>query len=96
MDEKDKIITELREYIAKLEELVAKLQRQLGLDSTNSSKPPSSDGLRKKPAPQSLREKGKRPSGGQVGHKGYTLQQVALPDLILKHDVQVWLHATLH
>src|SRR5271170_8249264 len=31
--------------IAELEALVAELLRRLGLDSTNSSKPPSSDGL---------------------------------------------------
>ena len=35
--------------IAALEALVAELQRRLGLDSSNSSKPPSSDGLKKKP-----------------------------------------------
>jgi transposase len=66
------------------------LERQLGLDSTNSSKPPSSDGLKKKPKPPrttSSREKGKRTSGGQTGHKGHTLEQVEDPDTTIRHEV---------
>lgn len=46
---------------------ISELERQLGLNSSNSGKPPSSDGLRKKPSPKSLREKGKKASGGQKG-----------------------------
>src|SRR5271156_3376746 len=56
--------------IAELEALVAELLRRLGLDSTNSSKPPSSDGLKKKPrAPQSARQvgQGERRPGGPRG-----------------------------
>ena len=45
-------------------------RHRLGLNSTNSHLPPGSDGFKKPPAPpRSLREKGKRPSGGQVGHE---------------------------
>jgi transposase len=55
MDIKDQIIEELRAEILLLreenrllrEELV-ELKRRLGLDSQTSSKPPSSDGLKKK------------------------------------------------
>jgi transposase len=65
--------------IATLEAENAELKRRLGLDSGNSSKPPSSDGL-KKPPTKSLREKGKRPTGGQPGHAGTTLKQVDQPD----------------
>ena len=36
-------------------ERIAELERQVGADSRNSSKPPSSDGLRKKPARPRLR-----------------------------------------
>ena len=73
--------------IAELEALVAELLRRLGLDSTNSSKPPSSDGLKKKPrAPRSLRGKSGKTSGGQEGHAGDTLRQVAKPDLVVPHE----------
>ena len=45
MDEKDKIIQELRLIIAKLTARVEELERRLGLNSKNSSKSPSSDGF---------------------------------------------------
>src|ERR1700735_1939327 len=76
--------------IAELEALVAELLRRLGLDSTNSSKPPSSDGLKKKQrAPSSLRGKSGKPSGGQEGHAGDTLRQVAEPDFVIRHEARV-------
>src|SRR5271169_1909559 len=75
--------------IAELEALVAELLRRLGLDSTNSSKPPSSDGLKKKPrAPRSLRGKSGKASGGQEGHAGDTLRRVAKPDFVVRHEAR--------
>src|ERR1700721_1879685 len=64
----------------------AELRRRLGLDSSTSSKPPSSDGLGKPRAPVSLRERSGRPGGGQKGHKGETLRRIAEPDRIVKHE----------
>lgn len=73
-----------KELIARIEEL----ERRLGLNSNNSSKPPSSDGLQKPPTrTQSLREKSGKKSGGQVGHTGFTLRQVENPDVIEQHTV---------
>ena len=60
---------------------VLELESRLSSNSSNSSKPPSSDGYQKKPAfPKKV--KGKK--GGQKGHKGNTLQQIAAPDKIVK------------
>ena len=89
MDEKDKVIAEQALLIQKLLARIEELERMLGLHSGNSSKPPSSDGLRKKPAPQSLRVKGKKKSGGQQGHKGHTLKQTPFPDHTINHEVKV-------
>lgn len=58
----------------------AELKARLNSNSKNSSKPPSSDGYKKKPAfPKKI--KGKQ--GGQKGHKGKTLHQVENPDEIV-------------
>ena len=65
---------------------VAELERRLGLHSSNSGKPPSSDRLSKKPPrTRSLRERSKKPPGGQTGHPGKTLCAVANPDHIIDH-----------
>jgi transposase len=68
--------------VATFEVRIADLEKRLGKDSSNSSKPPSSDGLRRT---VSLRSKssGRQP-GGQPGHPGHTLPQVARPDAIIE------------
>ena len=58
---------------------MAELERRLGLNSTNSGKPPSSDGLKKPVRVRSLRERSSRQPGGQKGHKGETLRRAAEP-----------------
>jgi transposase len=62
---------------------IEELERRLGKDSHNSSKPPSSDGLRRKV--REKRKKSEKRSGGQQGHLGHTLSQVAEPDRVLMH-----------
>ena len=92
MDEKDQQIEVLKEEVKALKKRLLQFERMLGLNSSNSSKPPSSDGLRKKPSPQSLRSKGKKTSGGQKGHKGKTLYQVDNPDSIIVYPLAVCSH----
>lgn len=71
------LVKTLLEKIAVLESENAELKTRLALNSHNSSKPPSSDGLHKKPA--FAKEKGGR-QGGQKGHHGMTLEMVESPD----------------
>ena len=78
-------IAELEEMVAAQAQEIVDLRRQLAKNSSNSSKPPSSDGL-KKPSPRSLREKSGKKSGGQVGHRGDTLRQTATPDFMERHE----------
>ena len=65
--------------IKQLEARIRELELRLNKNSSNSSKPPSSDGLSKPPKTTSLRESGKNKSGGQLGHKGETLKQIEMP-----------------
>ena len=81
---KDDAIKELQQLLMQQSAEIEKLTKRLNKDSSNSSKPPSSDGLKKRRT-QSLREKGVNPSGGQKGHAGKTLQQVSNPDHIERH-----------
>ena len=92
MKDYEKIISTLLTKIAYLEKVViqqaariADLEKRLDKNSSNSSKPPSSDGLSKPPRTTSLRENGKNKSGGQPGHKGETLKHTETPDIIKKH-----------
>jgi len=85
-DEVRALIESLLAKISLLEQEVADLRRQLGRDSSNSSKPPSSDGLSKKPPrTSSLRGTSGKASGGQAGHKGGTLRCSTQPDVIIAH-----------
>jgi transposase len=73
--------------IAGLQVRVAELERRLGRDSSNSSKPPSSDGLGKPSRAERRadeRAERRRP-GKQPGAPGAHLAQVAEPDEIAEH-----------
>src|SRR5213593_1891332 len=70
---------------AVLKARIAELERQLGLNSRNSGKPPSSDGLKKPPRVSSLREPTGKTTGGQPGHPGKTLRRTDTPDATINH-----------
>jgi hypothetical protein len=71
----------LTEKIHLLEKQVKEQKGKLSKNSKNSSKPPSTDGYNQ-PDPKSQRNPSGRPSGGQPGHKGSTLNKVDKPDTI--------------
>lgn len=73
--------------VENLEAKVRQLEQKQALNSTNSNKPPSSDGLTKAP-PRSLRTRSERKPGGQPGHPGHTLKQVEKPDLVQVHQLE--------
>ncbi len=81
-------VQELRETVAQQAAVIQALRDQLAKNSRNSSKPPSSDGL-KKPRTRSLRQKTGRRSGGQKGHKGHTLRMVEQPDHVRVHEAPI-------
>ena len=79
------LIIELEAEKKQLRARVAQLEAQLRANSGNSSKPPSTDGLATA-NPKSLRTKSGRRPGGQDGHEGRTLDQVAQPNETVRHE----------
>jgi len=76
-----------RADLARARERIAELEARLRQNPRNSSKPPSSEGLAKPaPRPRSLRKRNGRKPGGQDGHNGTTLAQVARPDQEIRHE----------
>lgn len=80
-------VQRLKEHVQKIELENAELKLRLAQNSTNSHKPPSTDGLAKKPLikPALAKQAGKK-VGGQPGHPGKTLHFVEQPDLIHTHQ----------
>src|ERR1700678_4393272 len=79
------IIQQQQIRIQQLDTRVQELEARLSKNSSNSNKPPGSDGLKKKP--KSLRGKSDKKPGAQKGHIGKGLAQVDIPDLIVTYTL---------
>jgi hypothetical protein len=74
-------IESLESQIKDQSERLRSLESRLNQNSSNSSRPPSTDFFVKdKPNPKSLRKKSGKNPGGQEGHPGSTLNRVNYPD----------------
>ena len=73
----------LRNALEKSEDRAAKLEAMLKKDSSNSSKPPSSDSMFNKAKAESGKAKSGKKVGGQPGHKGCRLLPSPNPDIIV-------------
>lgn len=82
IEELEKMVKLLMQRISELEARLAKYETPK--NSGNSSIPPSKDENRLRHT-QSLREKSDKKPGGQLGHKGTTLEMTLTPDQIEEH-----------
>ncbi len=70
-----------------LNKRVKSLEGQINKNSNNSSKPPSSDGFKKKT--KTLRTTSGKKPGGQKGHEGKTLELSEHPDEVIIHTPDI-------
>jgi len=82
--ESHQTIRSLNDTVAELSQRIKELTERLGMNSRNSSKPPSSD-IFEKPSPKSLRVSSGKKTGGQPGHPGSHLDITADPDEVIMH-----------
>lgn len=74
-----RLVKKQSDEILSLKKRIKALEEVLGQNSSNSSKPPSTDWFKKK---INLRKKTGKSPGGQYGHKGHNLKMTGSPDSI--------------
>jgi transposase len=82
--ELEALVTQLRAQLSVLLAEHQTLRERVAKESHNRHKPPTSDGLQRRP--RSQRRKSGRKPGGQLGHRGETLPLVATPDAVITHQ----------
>jgi len=95
-EENSKLLVQVNDLSKQVKDLsgqVERLRDQLAKDSHNSHLPPSAQRFRRQP--KSLRKKSGKKPGGQPGHRGNTLMQVACPDTVIVHEVQTCVQCKL-
>ena len=85
IEQQNTLIEKLNSQVKQLTVQVKELEAKLSKNSSNSDKPPNSDGFNKPLKTQSLRDTSGKKPGGQQGHTGNTLKQVKNPDHIVVH-----------
>jgi len=75
----------LQKQVLFLMNRILELESKLNKNSGNSSKPPSSDGLKR--VIKNNREASGKKQGGQPGHTGNSLKMVDCPDIVLSYNV---------
>jgi transposase len=91
-EELEGLVAELRARVVEQDRVIGELRTRLAKNSSNSSKPPSSDGYgkpsaeEKKKKGRSLRKRSGRKPGGQDGHEGAHLERVEVPDGEVLHE----------
>lgn len=80
-------VASLTSTVDSLNQTIKELQEQVNKNSKNSSKPPSTDGLKKSPVnkDRSLRGKSGKKQGAQDGHGGVYLSVLEKPDDVKHH-----------
>ena len=80
-------VDSMNQTITELNQTIRELKEQLNKNSKNSSKPPSSDGLKKPVVKKnrSLRESSGKKQGAQEGHEGVHLSVISEPNHIEEH-----------
>lgn len=77
----------LLDTVNQLSARIKNLEDQISKNSSNSSKPPSTDGFKRQNKTKSMRKKSGKKPGAQNGHKGSTLKMVDIPDEIVTHEL---------
>lgn len=82
------VVGELLQVSVLLAQRVQELEDRLGKNSSNSSKPPSSDGMNQPKRTRSLRRSSGKKSGAQAGHPGHRLEVAEKPDEVKRYTVK--------